>query len=102
MYADGKNIATASRNGASGNKNLGINYASDGCCNSEVSDWAVAEIMVWNRALSDDEMSLATQYLQEDILGMPPAPIIPTGIPSIASTHGFRVKLRLRLAQRRE
>lgn len=41
--------------GGAGNRNLGIN--SLGCCGrSEASDWAVAEVSVWNRALSSDEL----------------------------------------------
>ena len=64
VYVDGANVATGDRNGASGNKYLGINYAkgtSNGA--NEVSDWAVAEVMTWTRALSDAEMLRATEYL---------------------------------------
>ena len=89
VYADGVQIATGSRNGGSGNKKLGINYGDGSCCNGETSDWAVAEIMVWNRALSDDEMLSVTKYLQDDILGMAPAPAVPSGVPSIGLRAWF-------------
>ena len=51
-------------NGAGGgasSRALGINAL--GCCGrSEASDWAVAEIAIWNRALSSDEMSAVAAY----------------------------------------
>jgi len=63
-YVDGVNVATADRRGGSGNKHIGINYAPNGgCCDGEVSDWAVAEIITWNRALSDDEMLKVSDHL---------------------------------------
>jgi hypothetical protein len=63
-YVDGINIATADRRGAYGNKHLGINYAPNGgCCDGERSDWAVAEVITWDRSLSDDEMKQVSAYL---------------------------------------
>ena len=65
-YVDGVNVATADRNGASGNKHLGINYAPNGgCCDGERSDWAVAEVITWDRSLSDDEMKQVSAYLED-------------------------------------
>ena len=64
-YVDGVNVATADRNGESGNKHLGINYAPNGgCCDGERSDWAVAEVITWDRSLSDDEMKQKVEHLK--------------------------------------
>ena len=71
-YVDGTNVALSDRSGASSDKYLGINYAKDcGDCASEreTSDWAVAEVMIWSRALSDAEMIQVTNYLQRVKLG---------------------------------
>ena len=40
------------------------NAGSGGCCNAnERSDWATAEIIVYNRTLSESEMILVENYL---------------------------------------
>jgi len=81
-YVDGVNVATADRNGASGNKYLGINYAKDmTCCanDADVTDWAVAEVMTWTRSLSDVEMLQVTRYLQSLIIAAR-APIPTAGL----------------------
>ena len=64
IYADGENIATADRKGSSGSKSLGIGQAG-----GENSDWAVAEIITWDRALDSEEMMRVTEYLEAAVLG---------------------------------
>ena len=47
--------------GGTGNIAFGVN--SLGCCGTtEASDWAIAEITVWNRALSGDELESVLTY----------------------------------------
>ena len=47
--------------GGNGNIAFGVNEL--GCCGrSEASDWAIAEISVWNRALSADELETVLTY----------------------------------------
>ena len=35
---------------------------------------AVAEVLVWDRALSDEELLDASEYLRREVLGVAPAP----------------------------
>lgn len=58
--ANGKYVS----NGAGGGRsNIAFGINSLGCCGvSEASDWAVAEIAVWNRALDAEEMALLTTH----------------------------------------
>ncbi|CAE8614700.1 unnamed protein product [Polarella glacialis] len=59
VYDGMKNIATkAAKKG--GNQNLKAN----GCASSGNSDFAVMEVITWDRALSQKEFETATQYLQ--------------------------------------
>ena len=68
------NIFTANgkyvQNGAGGGlSNIAFGVNSLGCCGvSEASDWAIAEIAVWNRALNAEEMALLTNYYKTYIV----------------------------------
>lgn len=61
VLVNGKNVGTGSSPGG-GTRSLTINVG--GCCGAERSDWAVMEIMTWNRALSVGEMEAVTTYLR--------------------------------------
>ena len=70
-YSDGVNRAHRSNTRTHGNLKLGINHASGSCCSAaERSDFAVAELIVWNRVLTDAEFISATMYLQTEVLGL--------------------------------
>jgi hypothetical protein len=57
---------------------LGINDFSTGQMYSgETSAFAVAEVLVWDRALSDEELLDASEYLRREVLGVAPAPAPP-------------------------
>ena len=57
----GKKVGTRGSNVA-GNQNVVINA---GAQSGEKSDWAVAEIITWDRKLSESEMQDATAYLRK-------------------------------------
>ena len=61
----GKKVGTRGSNVA-GNQNVVINA---GAQSGEKSDWAVAEIITWNRKLSEAEMQSASVYLHKLIDG---------------------------------
>jgi hypothetical protein len=65
-YVDGQQLTTlANRNGQSAYKQVGINYAPSGSSGIyQRSNWAVAEVITWNRALTDDEMEQVSDYLK--------------------------------------
>ena len=48
-------------------------YINEGCHSGEKSDFGVMEVIVWNRALSEDEMWTSMEYLNAK-LGPPPPP----------------------------
>jgi hypothetical protein len=50
IYSNGKNVAIAS--GGPGNQQIGVN---GGAYPADVSDWAIMEIAVWDRVLSEAE-----------------------------------------------
>eukprot|EP00223_Ostreococcus_mediterraneus_P007828 CAMPEP_0179701108 /NCGR_PEP_ID=MMETSP0937-20121108/1597_1 /TAXON_ID=548131 ORGANISM="Ostreococcus mediterraneus, Strain clade-D-RCC2593" /NCGR_SAMPLE_ID=MMETSP0937 /ASSEMBLY_ACC=CAM_ASM_000575 /LENGTH=196 /DNA_ID=CAMNT_0021574211 /DNA_START=56 /DNA_END=647 /DNA_ORIENTATION=+ len=86
VFADGVDVRTGNQGRVTSNLRLGINYGPGSCCNGEVSSWAVAEMMVWNRALSKTEMRDASAYLMEEVLGRiqpryPPPPSPPPPSP---------------------
>lgn len=63
---------------------VSINYG--GCCGvQEASDWAVMEVMAWNRILTDAEMFAAVQYLQWKLDNGTPQT---SDGPSIGNLHG--------------
>jgi hypothetical protein len=49
---------------ATGGTAVGINLGTGGH-----SDFAVAELVTWNRALTDDELRRASNYLRRTVLG---------------------------------
>merc|ERR1719287_129908 len=60
--ANGVDVTTA-HGPASWNK-MGLTVNQGGCCGArETSDWAIAEVMVWNRELSCAELKEAEHYL---------------------------------------
>jgi hypothetical protein len=60
FLANGASVSNGAGGGLS-NIQFGINAL--GCCGvSEASDWAVAEVAVWNRALSAEEISAASLF----------------------------------------
>ena len=64
LFLRGKKVATRSDQKA-GNQELVINTGSF----KEVSEWEVAEVITWDRALSDKEMEDASVYLQKVLDG---------------------------------
>jgi len=79
MYVDGVNIAISDRQGGSGGRSVSIN--SD---ENQSSDWAVAEVITWNRKLSNLEILMASRYMQKRILGISAVktPTLPSGFPA--------------------
>ena len=64
LFFRGKKVATRS-NQIAGNQAVVINAGK----HIEKSDWAVAEVITWDRALSDKEMEDASTYLQNVLDG---------------------------------
>jgi hypothetical protein len=68
FYANGVRIPAATVSGdecsATGGTAVGINLGTGGH-----SDFAVAELVTWNRALTDDEFRRASNYLRRTVLG---------------------------------
>jgi len=91
LYADGVNIAINNRRGSSGTKRISVNYAPEGTCCEEKSDWAIAEVITWNRRLSNLEMIVASRYMQGEILGIgePKSPTLPDHFPQRGLTNWF-------------
>ena len=91
VYADGINIAINNRRGSSGTKRISVNYAPEGTCCEEKSDWAIAEVITWNRRLSNLEMIVASRYMQGEILGIgePKSPTLPDHFPQRGLTNWF-------------
>jgi hypothetical protein len=71
FYANGVRIPAATVSGdecsATGGTAVGINLGTDG--SGTDSDFAVAELVTWNRALTDDEFRRASNYLRRTVLG---------------------------------
>ena len=65
LMLDGKTVATRS-NHIPGNQGVVINSGGYG---HEKSDWGVAEVIAWNRALSEKEMQDASAYLKQILDG---------------------------------
>ena len=65
VLVHGKKIVTRN-NHIAGNQNVVINA---GAQSGEKSDWAVAEIITWNRGLSEKELQAANNYLHTVIGG---------------------------------
>ena len=63
---DGKNVATGDAAGTGGNADVFVNEGRHGR-----SDWAVAEIITWDRLLDTEEMRAADRYLWQDVMGNP-------------------------------
>ena len=91
VYSDGVNIAVNNRRGRSGEKRITVNYAPKGTCCTQKSDWAIAEVITWNRRLSNLEMIVASRYLQGAILGIgePERPTLPNSFPRHGLTNWF-------------
>jgi hypothetical protein len=77
FFANSVNVASrvTSTSGYADAFRVGINYFdggpdqfSGGGENGENSDFAVAELIVWSRALADDELRAASDYLRRDVL----------------------------------
>ena len=66
LMLDGKTVATRS-NHIAGNQAVVINAGTHG--GLEKSDWGVAEVIAWNRALSEKEMQDASAYLKQILVG---------------------------------
>ena len=73
--ANGANVGTAT--GGDGNVTLWVN---DGWASTQLSDFAIAEVMVWDRGLTSSEMFEASYYLM-DKFGIEPRP---PSLPSLA------------------
>jgi len=54
---------TKSEGGSTGSQQLGINMNED----QPPSEWAVAEVMLWDKALSAEKMQVAAQYLTDRV-----------------------------------
>jgi hypothetical protein len=61
LYVNSSRLSGNRRTG-SGRQSLRINYS--GCCGGETSNWAVAEVITWNRALTDAQMRTVQAYQQ--------------------------------------
>ena len=59
--ANGKVISKNGSPGRAPSGDLQINQG--GCCGGERSDFGVAEVMAWDRALSPEEMDMASKYM---------------------------------------
>ena len=64
VLVNGINKGTS--NGGAGGRSLQINVG--GCCASETSEWGVAEVIAWERALDADEIGKASNYLSDMLL----------------------------------
>lgn len=58
LTANGVNVATAA-GGSGGGGYLAIN----GYFNQDITNWGVAEVMIWNRILSNAEINAVNAYL---------------------------------------
>jgi hypothetical protein len=70
FYANGVRIPAGTVNSgecsATGGTAVSINLGTD---TRGYSDFAVAELVTWNRALTDDELRRASNYLRRTVLG---------------------------------
>ena len=73
-------VSVGVKSGGSGDQTLGINVGSD--MPAKASDFAVAEVMVWNRGLTALEITDASDYLMQNVLGLSPPPRAPPPSPS--------------------
>lgn len=80
MVGNRKNIRYSGGGGGGGN--IYINQG--GCCGGETSDFGIAELITWNRALGYDEIFTASEYLMALKDGTPPMP------PSCGMVSWFR------------
>ena len=67
LMLDGKTVATRITR-KPGNQGVVINSGT-GALGLEKSDWGVAEVIAWNRALSEKEMQDASAYLKQILVG---------------------------------
>ena len=76
-YANGANVATGDRAGGGANSEYYINGGD--YMPNERSDWALAELITWDRALSDAEVKTVSDYLMNEIVGFrrPPSLLKP-------------------------
>jgi hypothetical protein len=80
VFADGARVSSSAKvsTGQGSSFALGINDFSTGQTYlGETSAFAVAEVLVWDRALSDEELLDASEYLRREVLGVAPAPAPP-------------------------
>jgi len=70
FYANGVRIPAATVSGTSARRRGARRWASTwGPTTRGYSDFAVAELVTWNRALTDDEFRRASNYLRRTVLG---------------------------------
>jgi hypothetical protein len=67
FYANGQSVGTDI--GGTGGNEMAVNYQALGCCGNEVSDFAIAEVTVWDRALSEAETQSVSSYYLEVLAG---------------------------------
>ena len=80
VFADGARVSSSALVSTAGSSSfaLGINHFAAGQQYvTETSAFAVAEVLVWDRALSDEELLDASEYLRREVLGVAPAPAPP-------------------------
>ena len=82
VFADGARVSSSESvsmsTGGGSSFSLGINhFAAAQPWYTETSAFAVAEVLVWDRALSDEELLDASEYLRREVLGVAPAPAPP-------------------------
>ena len=71
FYANGQSVGTDI--GGTGGIEMGVNDPTLGCpaCGAEVSDFAIAEVTVWDRALSEAEIQSVSSYYLGVLAGSP-------------------------------
>merc|ERR1712159_495481 len=74
VFLDGSGVVGQRDKRVSGNQGVVINTGKQ---HKEKSDWAVAEVMTWDRELSEEEMKTATTYLRQVLNG--PCPNLSCG-----------------------
>ena len=79
VFANGARVSSSwyASTGSGASFGLGINHFVAGQAKVETSAFAVAEVIVWDRALSDEELLDASEYLRREVLGVAPAPAPP-------------------------
>jgi len=84
LFLDGSGVVGQRDEHVSGNQGVVINT---GKFHKEKSNWAVAEVMTWDRELSEEEMKTATTYLRQVLDG--PCPDLSCG--SVEAAAGVPV-----------